>query len=434
MFAKQYTRAAVPAAYLGISSILFMYGYIKGDATFWMGIVLIPLLLHSFPPGEKTCRLAPVVAMMLLICCFRQELTWRFLLLVLALLFAVESLFGKLNGQFFTVLLIISPIFRYVSEVFTFPIRLQISAWAGILLQSIGLPVTVEGNSILLNGSEFSVDPACMGLQMTGFALLAVVFFMAHFRIQRQQSLPSRYQATLLVLAFALNAIGNLMRIILLVALHIAPDNVLHDATGIVCLIVYVVIPLFFMVRITYQRWGKAAIPPLTANKHHPSLLMSGHWVLLVICVFFCFQKPVMNIRSPKGAQAVAREGYVMQQLQTGVTQFRNDHALVYMKPIPAFYSSEHSPLTCWTGSGYHLSRISKKQVAGRVVYVGSLKKGNDELLTAWWLSDGRYATISQLDWRWKSLSENSDFQLINVTANDPIRLDMEVKRWLPPI
>lgn len=434
MFAKQYARAAIPAAYLGISSIFFMHGYIKGDATFWMGIVLIPLLLRSFPPGEKSWRLAPVVAMMVLICCFRQESTWRFLLVVLALLFAVENVFGKLNGLFFMVVLIVSPIFKYVSEVFTFPIRLQISTWAGILLQSTGLPVTVEGNSILLNGSEFSVDPACMGLQMTGFALLAVIFFMAHFRIQHQQSLPSRYQAILLILAFTLNTIGNLMRIILLIALHIAPDNALHDATGVVCLIVYVVIPLFFMVRFTYQRRGKAAIVPFTATKHRRRLLLSGHWVLLIICASICFQKPVMNVGSPKGTRAVAREGYAMQQLQSGVTQFRSDHALVYIKPIPAFYSSEHSPVTCWTGSGYHLSRISKKRVAGRVVYVGSLKKGTDELLTAWWLSDGQCATISQLDWRWKSLTENNDFQLINVTADDPIRLDMEVKRWLPAI
>ena len=434
MFAKQYARAAVPAAYLGISSIFFMHGYIKGDATFWMGIVLIPLLLRSFPRGEKSWRLAPAVAMMVLICCFRQESTWRFLLLVLALLLAVESLFGKLNAQFFMVLLITSPIFKYVSEIFTFPIRLQISAWAGILLQSVGLPVTVEGNSILLHGSEFSVDPACMGLQMTGFALLATIFLMAHFRIQHQQSLPSRSQVTLIIIAFALNTIGNLMRIILLVALHIAPDNALHDATGIICLIAYVVIPLIFVVRFTHQRWGKAAIVPFTASKSDSRLLVPGHWVLLIICAFFCFQKPVMNIRSPKATLAVAREGYTMRQLQTGVTQFRNDNALVYIKPIPAFYSSEHSPVTCWTGSGYHLSRISKKQVAGTVVYVGSLKKGNDELLTAWWLSNGQYATISQLDWRWKSLTESSHFQLVNVTADDPIRLDMEVKRWLPAI
>jgi len=269
---------------------------------------------------------------------------------------------------------------------------------------------------------------------MTGFAALTVIFLMAHFRLQDQKSLPFRYQAILMLLAFALNTIGNLMRIILLVVLHIAPDNALHDTAGIACLVIYVVVPLIFIVRSTHRRWGGPTIPPCKTDKSNSRLPIPGHVVLLAACAFFCFQKPAINIGSRKGTNAIAREGYAMQQLQSGVTQFRNGHALVYIKPIPSFYSSEHSPVTCWTGSGYHLSRISKKQVAGRIVYVGSLKKGNDELLTAWWLSDGRYATISQLAWRWKSLTENSDFQLINVTADDPVRLDMEIKRWLPAI
>lgn len=432
MSARQYALAAIPAAYLGISSIFFMHGYIHGDATFWMGIVLIPLLLRSYPPAEKSWRLAPAVAVMLFVCCFRQETSWRFLLLVLALLFAVESLLGKLNGQFFMVLIIISPIFKYVSEVFTFPIRLQISAWAGWVLRAAQFPVVVEGNSIQLNGVEFTVDPACMGLQMTGFALLSVVFLMAHFRIRHQQSLSFRYQVMLMLVAFALNTIGNLMRIILLVALHITPDNALHDVAGIVCLLVYVAAPLIFIVRHAHQRLCEPVATRRSIDKNRSQLLIPGHLALLAACAFFCFQKPVINIRS--ATKIASREGYAMQQLESGVTQFKNDQALVYIKPIPAFYSSEHSPVTCWVGSGYHLSRISKKQVAGTVVYVGSLKKGDDELLTAWWLSSGQYATISQFDWRWKSLTENSHFQLVNVTADDAARLDAEVKRWLPTI
>lgn len=434
MFTRNLVRAAFPAAYLGISGIFFVHGYINADATFWMGVVLIPMLLRGFPPGEKSWRLAPVVAILILICCFGQELSWRFLLLVFALLFATENLFGRLNRYFFLVLLIISPIFRYVSEVFTFPIRLQISACAGLFLQAAGLPVTIEGNSILLNGAEFSVEPACMGLQMTGFALLAAIFLIVHFRLQCQKTLPLGYQIILILLAFALNTIGNLMRIIMLVLLRIAPDNALHDFAGIACLIIYVAAPLIFIVRYAYRRFGKTIITQKIPAKNHSQLLVPGHLLLLAACAFICLQKPAINIRSAKGTQAVVPEGYAMQQLQSGVAQFRNGHALVYIKPIPAFYSSEHSPVTCWTGSGYHLSRISKKHVAGTVVYVGSLKKGNDELLTAWWLSDGRTATISQLDWRWKSLTENSHFQLVNVTADDPTRLDVEVKRWLPAI
>lgn len=434
MFTEKRVGIAILMAYSGISTIFFLRGYIQGDATFWMGVGLVPLLVRCFGVGQKSWRLAPAVAVIAGICCFQPELSWRFLLLATALLFATESLFGRLNAQIFVVMVIISPIFKYFSEVFTFPIRLQLSAWAGSILKVAGLPVTIEGNSILLNGSEFSVDPACMGLQMTGFTLLAAIFLMAHFRMQDQKSLALPYQAAVVFLAFILNTFGNLARVIMLVVLHIAPDNALHDVIGVACLIIYVVTPLIFIVSRTHRRFSKMIVPQeISANNHSP-LLIPAHLVLLATCAFFSFQKPVSNIRSPKGPRAVMREGYAMEQLKSGVTRFRNSHALVYIKPVPAFYSSEHSPVTCWTGSGYHLSRISKKCLAGRVVYIGSLRKGDDELHTAWWLSDGHYATIGQLDWRWKSLTEKSHFQLINVTAENPAQLDMEVKRWLTAI
>ncbi|MBO9616801.1 MAG: exosortase N [Dyadobacter sp.] len=418
--------------YLVISTLFFFRGYVHGDATLWMGIVLIPLLLRCFGIGQKSWRLAPVVALAVGICCLRPELSWRFILLISALLFTTETIFGRLNAAIFMVLLIVSPIFKYFSEVFTFPIRLQLSAVAGSMLKMAGLPVAIEGNNILLNGSEFSVDPACIGLQMTGFALLSVIFLMAHFRMLNQKSLPIRYQTILVVLAFALNILGNLMRIVSLVVLRITPDNTLHDVIGVVCLVAYVIAPLILVVRYAHQRWGAALITTQpSVLRHPPRFLITGHIILLSVCAFFCFQKPTINISSPQNTLPLSLQTYHVKKLQNGVTQARNGHALIYIKPIPAFYSSEHSPLTCWTGSGYHLSRISSKHLAGVTVYTGSLRKENDELHTAWWFSDGRHVTISQFDWRWKVLAEKSHFQLINVTVEDPARLDAEVKRWL---
>ncbi|SEI68143.1 exosortase N [Dyadobacter sp. SG02] len=434
MFTEKHARIGILAAYSGIFAVFFSRGYIRGDATLWMGIVLVPLLVRYLGVGQKSGRLAPVVALVACICYFRPELSWRFLLLVAALLFSAESLFGRLNAQIFAVMLLISPIFKYFSEVFTFPIRLQLSAWAGSLLEMAGLPVTVEGNSIILNGSEFSVDPACMGLQMTGFALLAAVFLTGYFQMQYRKSLAPGYQVALMLLAFTLNTFGNLARMITLVLLRIAPDNALHDVVGIFCLIVYVVAPLIFIARDTYRRFGKIIVEQKMPSENTPRLLIGAHLMVLVACAFFSFKKPVINIGLPEGRAAAPRDGYAREALRNGVTRFSNDQALVYIKPIPAFYSSEHSPVTCWTGSGYSLSRISKRRFAGTVVYIGCLRKGSDELHTAWWLSDGQYATISQLDWRWKSLSGKNHFQLINVTAQNPAQLDMEVKRWLPAI
>jgi hypothetical protein len=47
----------------------------------------------------------------------------------------------------------------------------------------------------------------------------------------------------------------------------------------------------------------------------------------------------------------------------------------------------------------------------------GNIAKGQDQLLTAWWFSNHDHNTISQLDWRWRVLWGDPEFQLVNVTA-----------------
>jgi exosortase N len=237
-----------------------------------------------------------------------------------------------------------------------------------------------------------------------------------------------------IALAFTLNILGNLMRIIMLVVMNISPGNAMHDGVGLICLLVYVAVPLFFAVRLIHQRFAGPVNPPTSLLQIRPAYLLPMHPLILVSCAFFCFQKPQSNIRSVAATTVSTPQDYEVNQLASGVMQCKNRDALVYIKPIPAFYSTDHSPATCWTGSGYHLGRISEKRIGGNTVYIGVLKNGSGELQTAWWFSDGHSTAISQLDWRWKSIVHNRRFQLINVTANNAKELDKEVKRWLPAI
>ena len=47
------------------------------------------------------------------------------------------------------------------------------------------------------------------------------------------------------------------------------------------------------------------------------------------------------------------------EQATKDVLKFSNDTSLIYVKPIPHFYSAEHNPLICWNGSGYHFKKIT---------------------------------------------------------------------------
>jgi exosortase N len=142
---------------------------------------------------------------------------------------------------------VLSPVFNFLSTVFGFPIRLRLSAWAGALLQGAGLEMAVSGNVISVNGTDFSVDPACMGLNMLVVSLIIALLLLAFQERKRQQTLPM-YRIVLVLLAtFGLNLLGNLIRIVLLVWFRLLPDNPLHDAVGMVCLLTYVVLPLWYL-------------------------------------------------------------------------------------------------------------------------------------------------------------------------------------------
>jgi hypothetical protein len=51
--------------------------------------------------------------------------------------------------------------------------------------------------------------------------------------------------------------------------------------------------------------------------------------------------------------------------------------------------------------------------------YKGTLVRDGALLHTAWWYSNGRVNTISQLDWRMRMLKGEANFCLVNVTSED---------------
>ncbi len=52
-----------------------------------------------------------------------------------------------------------------------------------------GVDVQVEGNMMVLNGNGFTVDDACMGLNMLSTSLLIGVLVMVHHYKNRQRTL-----------------------------------------------------------------------------------------------------------------------------------------------------------------------------------------------------------------------------------------------------
>jgi len=316
-----------------------------------------------------------------------------------------------------------SPFFQYVSEVFSFPIRLQLTAIAGKLFSAAGTDIHAEGNMLLVNGNEFSVDPACMGLNMLVTSLLLCVMLIGIHQKKYHKHLSFVAVSTLLLVVFVLNIASNLFRILLLVQFAVLPGKIMHDIVGMLCLVLYVFAPAILLTRFAVKRFGvtvrKATVGSTPGLWPH-LLLLAGLLIVLPKTLRSDNKQVSWN------TSAFTTAGYKV-HVVSDVIQLDNGKSLVYIKPIPNFYNADHNPMICWKGSGYTLRHINESVVSGRQVYTATLEKDNVKLFTCWWYDNGQYHTINQMDWRWQMIKGSKRFALVNVTSATMETLQQQV-------
>jgi exosortase N len=338
-------------------------------------------------------------------------------------LFLIELWVGKPNRLALFLLAFMSPFFQQVAVILGFPIRLQLSSWAGHILSVFGINIKVEGNMMLLNGAQFSVDDACMGLNMLAFSMLMGVFALAHqYRIQKVRLSFSNVFIFFSGL-FLLNLLANLLRIMLLVLFKVTPENPMHEVCGLLCVSIYVMTPMYFLSKWFVKRFGKQIIS--VSGKFNLSYIQTSFVFLLVtlVCFVGVYIKMEKEHSSVIPHANVNLPGFQIDYMNDGITKLTNEDALVYVKPIPEFFTGEHTPLLCWKGSGYNFEGVSKTKVSGHEIYIGQLTKPGQTLFTAWWYSNGKVQTVNQFDWRLRMLKGEERFCLINITATNSAAL-----------
>ena len=224
------TRFPIQAVFFGLG-YLMVAGYVLSGQYFvsdplsWLALLVSPYLFILNTEAKGSFRYLILSVLCLGTSVFVHLHSLYFLAVAFALFFAIEAFAGKLNRLLLLWIAVISPVFRHLSVVFGFPIRLWLSVVAGKLLGWMGFKAEVLGNVIQLNGTEFSVDPACMGLQMLTASCLSGLLTLAFFERKTGKSLSF----LMLILVFAgiilLNIGCNLVRIVLLVLFKILPKT-----------------------------------------------------------------------------------------------------------------------------------------------------------------------------------------------------------------
>jgi exosortase N len=212
--------------------------------------------------------------------------------------------------------------------------------------------------------------------------------------------------------------VTNVIRIIVLVFFRIPPENPMHELIGVLCLIVYVVIPLHFFGVWLVRKYGKArhdeVSKPLFIRRYVCHLIILP---LLVFCIGTTIDK---NGHSSLATHANVHFGKIeAERLRGGISKISTNELLIYVKTIPQFFTGEHTPLMCWKGSGFEFAGVATRTIGEVTIYKGKLVKEGKCLHTAWWYSNGKIETISQLDWRMRMLKGEPKFCLVNVTAED---------------
>lgn len=331
-------------------------------------------------------------------------------------------------------LCLLSPGLRYFSALFSFPIRLQLSAWAGSLLRLVGMNVQVDGNVLIktmpgMGPMEMAVDPACMGLQLTGVSLLVGLFALIWQARMQQKQLALGWVILFEFTVFGLTIFCNLFRIVLLVAFDALPGSWAHEGIGLACVAVYAWLPSWKLARVLVQRLGHTE-SEVSSIKAPMGMLKSAGWGLGLLTVGLSIRAFAMlpnhapvELSRTKLAPALGstyESGCQRKILTNGFVQFSKPGLLLYLKPQPDWFSADHSPMACWQGSGYELRRVRETVLDGHPAYIGELRKKRQTLYTAWWFSNGTFTTISQLAMRGQMIRGETGFVLVNVTADKP--------------
>ncbi|MFN8889725.1 MAG: exosortase N, partial [Cyclobacteriaceae bacterium] len=348
-----------------------------------IGFCLLPFVVHI--TGKSRLNMLALVGVVVLgiLSMVYHHKVFYFLALALAIIFFIDFFVGKVSGLVYFLIVFMSPVFYQVSVILGFPIRLLLSNWTGAILKAAGMQVEVMGNLIWINGIDFSVDEACMGLNMLVVSLLLSVFIIAQHLRRQKKDLRLLVMIIFFCLVFLFTVVSNLLRIILLVVFQLLPNNPWHEVVGLLCLFVYVLIPVYFLSKKLARNAGNR----VSDSANLITVSLSQKSLMFMIGVFVLCCGFVMNPDRKEGSIEHAEVMYgqlPVEKMPGGISKVITNDILLYVKPIPDFFSMEHTPLICWKGSGYEFKGIRKDHSANFEVYRGKLKKGNDYLYTAW--------------------------------------------------
>ncbi|RMG68184.1 MAG: hypothetical protein D6722_12130, partial [Bacteroidetes bacterium] len=308
-------------------SLPFWANYLPLGASSLLALLPAPLVLRHQAGASSGWRYAPWAMLCLVAYPFLHSQICLFMGSGLALLTLIESRGRRISRLAPVFLLLLSPLPELLVDVFSFSLRLHLSAWTADSLRLLGYPVVVHGNTFVIEGQRFVIEAACLGLNMVVTGLVATTFLLA--QAERAQPWPAWRQALVYLVAFGLLMVSNFARTLMLVLLRSEPGTLSHELTGLFSLLIYVLLPVAWLV----QRWRPR-------SSWTPSVPGQPSWVpiLLVLGGLVFGSGYHFLFRSQLATVPVASAPAGWEVLPQGTWRQESDGILCYKKPpVPAW-------------------------------------------------------------------------------------------------
>ena len=321
---------------------LKFYGQVNGMLLSYVGMLFLPLVFYIKAPEHLSLRFtALVIACLGVFILIPSHLVLLFGFYCFCFL-VIESFLGKLNKLALVLMVLASPIAYYLFEVFGFPIRLILTKWAAAILNFTGFPCQTMGNILEVNGTPFSVDPVCMGLNMVMTSMLGSLILISFFEKNKSQYFTNLGLLISLIASLVFVVIANLFRIVMIVLTKALPETTLHEVLGLVSMIAFVFIPLYFFLPKIAKHFSKPASANPSVKNVNTMLRNISLGVLLIgICVANQKHPTVVKEVLDQKTRSVVVEGY-----EKEVLKFPNDLEVVELK------STAHSDPFRWQKPG----------------------------------------------------------------------------------
>lgn len=413
--------------------IMMLYpisGYVSQGLNLILGLISLPLIIRVRKPGQYSFRYG--ILFLVSVIAYHAFGMRVFALLIFgsSVFLLVEAFYGKIGFLPLIWILLLSPALEYLSDVFTFPIRLQLGDWAGMVMELAQLPITVRGNVFHLADSSFVIDPSCVGLSSTLTALLLTVVFMSQVEYEKKNTYALLLVVLLMGAAFLLSILGSFVRIVTLVLMRSFPKTLSHELIGIFSLIFYVLIPIYFLIRYS----SRHVLPGSNLSIISPRPWKKVPVFFLITCTLIIVSlrwETVVNPIDTSHYNSWEIAGMEKDYLPNRVIKFSNEELLIYMKAPRAMWASDHAPNICWRSSGYKFIEVERESLGEKIYYKAKLKKGEKILHTAWWFENGTIHTHRQLTWRLNMLKGDKPYYMVNLTCENEESLYKYCQQYL---